>query len=115
MNRTRPSQCDRRSRPERQSGRQGFSVGVGDVRSQDERRFLFARDELQQAGLPDRQLNGIGAGVEHGSNGAIHVFDPCENGIFVKESMVDGDVETSAVLTKKAVKSWFCEHENDGI
>ena len=50
-------------------------VNIGDIGSQDQRGFLFTRDALQNLGLPDGQLNGVGRGFDEYSNRVFEVFD----------------------------------------
>ena len=47
------------------------------------------------AGLTDRQLEGVGAGVDERGDDLAHVFDALQEAGLVEEAMVDGDVEAA--------------------
>jgi hypothetical protein len=58
-----------------QRARQNFAVNVGDIGSEHQRGFFLASHALQNLGLANCELNGVGCGFDKYSNGVIEILD----------------------------------------
>jgi hypothetical protein len=72
---------------------------------------VFAWNRLQPGCLTYRELDRIGSGGYNRLNCGAHVLDPGQESGFIKESVIDGDIETFTVSGEKPVYSWFGEHD----
>src|SRR6266511_3251100 len=88
---------------EKTAGRRA-AVEVRDIGAQNERRLARTRNALQEQGLPGRELNRIGAGLDESGHRSLHVLDPCEKGALAEEAVVDGDIEAASVRGEQAVE-----------
>ena len=74
---------------------EGSAVDIGDVSSQNERRALSATAALEQAGLTDRELNGVRGRLDQGVNRGSEVFDTRQKCGLAEEAMIDRDVKAT--------------------
>ena len=86
------------------------AVHVRHIGAHDERRLFRAGDRLENGGRPRRKLNRVGSGLDDSFDRFADVLDAPQEGAFVKESVVDGDVETLAVGGEESVESGGCGH-----
>src|SRR4051812_18526336 len=95
--------------------RQSFTIDVGDVGTQNKRRFLFSWYRLQDFCLPNGQLNSIRSGGDQGFNCLTDILDPAEEGQLVKEAVVNCHVKAFAVASKKAIQAGFRSHKHSFV
>jgi len=71
-------------------------VDVGGIGTEDESRFSFAWDLLEEFGLADGELDGVRVSVDERFDSGLDVFDALEERGFAEEAVIDGDIETFA-------------------
>ena len=53
-------------------------------------------EALEQRGLTDGQLDGIGLGCRQGLHGSCKILNPGQEAAFAKESVVNGNVQAAS-------------------
>jgi hypothetical protein len=81
-------------------------VDVRDVAAQDQRGLVAARPALEEVGLADRELDGVGRGIDQRVDRALHVLDAGEHARLAGDAVVDGHVEAPVrVRVEEAVQA----------
>lgn len=74
------------------------AIDVGDVRSKNQRGLEAARNGLEEVGLADGELDGIGCGLDYRLHGRVEVLDAREEPKLVEEPVINRHVEATATL-----------------
>ena len=93
----------------------GGVVEVPDVGAKHEGGFARAGDRLEHVGLADVHLNRIGTRVDERPHDGGHVFETVQERVFVKYSVVDGDIEAATVGREEPVEADFVGREHGRI
>jgi hypothetical protein len=80
--------------------RKCFTIDIGYICAQDERRLALARYILEDWGQAGTELNGVRVRLNDGSDDVLHIFDVIQERSFVKEAVIDSHIETATVLAK---------------
>jgi hypothetical protein len=72
------------------------TVHICHIGAQYQRWFVFAGKALENPGLTDTELNGIGVCRHESGDDGIHIFYSREEGRFPEQTVIDSDVESSS-------------------
>jgi hypothetical protein len=83
-------------------GRQFLAVYVGHIGSEHQTWFVFSGDRLEIPSRTDSELDRIGRSINNRPNCGSHILNAAKKADFIKEAMIDGDIETFTICCHQA-------------